>query len=67
MEDSLDYFPFEKKWVVHGPSACPFLAAIAARFPDAGASLLVRHLRQVEQRGRIVIKRAANWLARLPA
>ena len=44
-----------------------YLAAIAERFPDAGAALLVRHLRQPEQRGRVAVERAADWLARLAA
>lgn len=45
----------------------PYLAAIAEQFPAAGATLLVRHLRQPEQRGRVAVERAADWLARLPA
>jgi predicted AAA+ superfamily ATPase len=45
----------------------PYLAAIAERFPAAGACLLVRHLRQPEQRGRVAVERAADWLARLAA
>lgn len=45
----------------------PYLAATAGRFPNAGAVLLVRHLRQTEQRGRVVVERAADWLARLAA
>ncbi len=49
------------------PALPPYLAAIAARFPAAGASLLVRHLRQPEQRGRVAVERAADWLARLAA
>ena len=35
--------------------------------PSAGASLLVRYLRQPEQRGRVAVERAADWLARLSA
>jgi hypothetical protein len=49
------------------PSLPPFLAAVAARFPAAGAALLVRHLRQPEQRGGVAVERAADWLARLAA
>jgi len=45
----------------------PYLAAIAERFPGAGATLLVRHLRQPEQRGRVAVERAATWLAQLAA
>jgi len=49
------------------PHVPPYLAAIAERFPAAGATLLVRHLRQPEQRGRVAVERAADWLARLAA
>lgn len=49
------------------PHVPPYLAAIAERFPAAGATLLVRHLRQPEQRGRVAVERAAEWLARLAA
>lgn len=49
------------------PNVPPFLAAVAGRFPDAQAALLVRYLRQTEQRGRVVVERAADWLARLSA
>ena len=49
------------------PAVPPYLAAVAQRFPAAGASLLVRHLRQPEQRGRVSVERAAEWLARLAA
>ncbi|MDP2795095.1 MAG: ATP-binding protein [Sulfurisoma sp.] len=49
------------------PNIPPYLAAIAERFPGAGATLLVRHLRQPEQRGRVAVERAADWLARLSA
>ncbi len=49
------------------PALPPYLAAIAERFPAAGASLLVRHLRQPEQRGRVAVERAADWLAQLAA
>lgn len=49
------------------PNVPPFLAAIAGRFPAAHAALLVRYLRQTEQRGRVAVERAADWLARLSA
>ena len=49
------------------PAVPPYLAAVAERFPEAGASLLVRYLRQPEQRGRVAVERAADWLARLSA
>jgi predicted AAA+ superfamily ATPase len=49
------------------PAVPRYLAAIAERFPAAGASVLVRHLRQPEQRGRVAVERAAEWLARLAA
>lgn len=49
------------------PAVPPFLVAVADRFPQAGAALLVRHLRQPEQRGRVTVERAADWLARLAA
>jgi predicted AAA+ superfamily ATPase len=55
----------ECKWAE--PNIPPYLAAVAERFPNAGASLLVRHLRQPEQRGRVAVERAADWLARLAA
>ena len=42
-----------------------YLAATAARFPEAEVTLLVRYLRQPEQRGRVVIERGADWLVRL--
>ncbi len=45
----------------------PYLAAIAERFPLAKTTLLVRHLRQPEQRGRVAVERAADWLASLAA
>jgi uncharacterized protein len=48
-------------------SVPPFLMAMAERFPDAGATLLVRHLRQTELRGRVAVERASEWLARLAA
>lgn len=44
-----------------------FLAAMAARFPQARAVQLVRELRQEEQRGGVSIVRAADWLAELAA
>lgn len=49
------------------PAVPPFLATIAGRFPASGTSLLVRYLRQPEQRGRVAVERAADWLARLSA
>ena len=49
------------------PAVPPYLATIAGRFPASGASLLVRYLRQPEQRGRVAVERAADWLARLSA
>jgi len=49
------------------PAVPPYLAATAERFPQAGCVLLVRHLRQPEQRGRVAVERAADWLARLSA
>ena len=47
------------------PTVPPFLARIADRFPDAACSVLVRHLRQPEQRGRVRVVRAAQWLSEL--
>ena len=55
----------ECKWT--DPNVPTYLAAIAERFPGAGATLLVRHLRQTEQRGRVAVERASDWLARLAA
>lgn len=49
------------------PAVPAYLAAMAERFPQAGAALLVRHLRQPEQRGRVAVERAPDWLARLAA
>jgi predicted AAA+ superfamily ATPase len=49
------------------PTLPPYLAAVAERFPAAEATLLVRYLRQPEQRDRVSIVRAAEWLARLSA
>lgn len=51
----------------HDPAVPSYLAAIARRFPSAGASLLVRYLRQPEQLGRVALERAVNWLACLSA
>lgn len=48
-------------------SVSPYLAALAERFPGAGAVQLVRDLRQPEQRGRVAIEPAARWLAELAA
>ncbi|MDP2752088.1 MAG: ATP-binding protein [Rhodocyclaceae bacterium] len=45
----------------------PYLLATATRFPSAKNTLLVRYLRQPEQRGPIAIERAADWLASLAA
>ncbi len=45
----------------------PFLAAVAQRFPAAGAVHLVRDLRQPEQRGPVAVEPAARWLAELAA
>lgn len=45
----------------------PFLAAVAQRFPAAGAVQLVRDLRQAEQRGPVAVEPAARWLAELAA
>jgi predicted AAA+ superfamily ATPase len=53
----------ECKW--SNPSVPPYLAATAERFPQAKATLLVRHLRQREQRGLVAVESAADWLARL--
>lgn len=49
------------------PAVPTYLLAIADKFPNAGAALLVRYLRQPEQRGRVSVERAADWLARLAA
>lgn len=49
------------------PAVPRYLAAMAEAFPAAGACLLVRHLRQPEQRGRVAVEPAAAWLARLAA
>jgi len=51
----------ECKWA---DAAVPaYLAAMSARFPSAAATLLVRHLRQREQRGAVAVEPAADWLA----
>lgn len=49
------------------PTLPPYLTAVAERFPAAEATLLVRYLRQPEQRGRVSVTRAADWLAGLSA
>lgn len=43
------------------------LARFAEQFPQAGAVQLVAELRQEEQRGRVTIRQAGNWLAELAA
>jgi uncharacterized protein len=48
-------------------NASPYLAALAERFPAAGAVQLVRDLRQPEQRARVAVEPAARWLATLSA
>ncbi|MEK9703554.1 MAG: ATP-binding protein [Deltaproteobacteria bacterium] len=53
----------ESKWA--DPKIPKYLATIASRFPRAKATLLVRHLRQREQRGLISVEPAADWLANL--
>ncbi|HEY7906470.1 MAG TPA: ATP-binding protein [Wenzhouxiangella sp.] len=42
-----------------------YLAQLAQQFPRARSLLLVRHLRQPEQRGNVQIEPAAPWLAEL--
>lgn len=49
------------------PAVTPYLARLADRFPQAGAVQLVRDLRQPEQRGRVAVEPAAQWLAELAA
>jgi predicted AAA+ superfamily ATPase len=49
------------------PAIPSYLAATAERFPASEATLLVRYLRQPEERGRIRVARAAEWLAQLAA
>ena len=51
----------ECKWA--DASVPPYLAATAARFPKASATLLLRHARQREQRGAVAVEPAAAWLA----
>jgi len=48
-------------------SVPPYLASMAARFPEARCSLVVRHLRQPEQRGAVRVIQGAEWLAGLAA
>lgn len=55
----------ECKWA--DVSVPPYLMLTAARFPSAQSLLLVRHLRQAEQRGPVRVERAADWLATLKA
>ncbi len=52
----------ECKW--SDPSVPSYLAATAMRFPNAAATLLVRHLRQREIRGAVAVESAAEWLAK---
>lgn len=42
-----------------------YLAQLAKQFPQAKSALLVRHLRQPEQRGLVYVEPAAPWLAEL--
>lgn len=51
----------EAKW--SDPAVPGYLAATAARFPAATATLLLRHARHREQRGAVAIEPAAEWLA----
>jgi hypothetical protein len=53
----------ECKWA--GAGVPPYLAATAARFPKATATLLLRHARQREQRGAVAVESAAAWLAQI--
>jgi predicted AAA+ superfamily ATPase len=53
----------ECKWAEN--SVPPYLAATAARFPRASATLLMRHARQREQRGVVAVEPAAAWLAQI--
>ena len=53
----------ECKWADAGVP--PYLAATAARFPKASATLLLRHARQREQRGAVAVEPAAAWLAQI--
>lgn len=43
------------------------LKSLAERFPQARATLVVRHLRQPQQQGRVSVERASAWLASLSA
>jgi predicted AAA+ superfamily ATPase len=49
------------------PNVPPYLVSIAKQFPHAGCTLLVRYLRQPEQRGGVTVERGADWLSRLAA
>ena len=51
----------ECKWA--DPSVPSYPTAMAVRFPDASTTLLVRHLRQREQRGPVAVESAAECLA----
>jgi uncharacterized protein len=51
----------ESKW--SDPATPAYLAATAARFPKATATLLLRHARHREQRGTVAIEPAAEWFA----
>ncbi|WPL19120.1 hypothetical protein Thiowin_04226 [Thiorhodovibrio winogradskyi] len=53
----------ECKW--SNPAVPGYLTATAACFPQAQATLLVRHPRQREQRGSVSVAPAAEWLASL--
>jgi predicted AAA+ superfamily ATPase len=53
----------ECKW--SDASVPPYLAATAARFPKATATLLLRYARQREQRGAVAVEPAAAWLAQI--
>jgi len=48
-------------------SVPPYLATMAARFPEARCSLVVRYLRQPEQRAGVRVIQGAEWLAGLAA
>ena len=54
----------ECKWANVGTPS--YLAALSNRFPQARATLLLRHLRQREQRERVSVEPAAAWLAEPP-
>ena len=45
----------------------PYLASMAARFPEARCSLVVRYLRQPEHRAGVRVIQGAQWLAGLAA